>query len=46
MNIATAGRTRPKLHLPKALLAAGPAPPRAPTLSGPELRRIVAERIG
>ena len=46
MNIQTIGSTRPRLWPPKALLASGPAEHRVPTLSGTELRRIVAEVIG
>ena len=46
MNLATTGSKRPKLHWPKALLAAGPIGRRSPNLSGTELRRIVAEAIG
>ncbi|MGZ8997766.1 MAG: hypothetical protein ACXW2T_02815 [Allosphingosinicella sp.] len=44
MNIETIGSTRPKLHLPKALLSDGER--HAPTLSSFELRRIVAELLG
>jgi hypothetical protein len=46
MNIETIGSTRPKLHLPKALLSDGSGERRAPTLSSFELRRIVAELLG
>jgi hypothetical protein len=45
MNIQ-AGATRPKLHLPMALLAPRQAEPRSPILSGNAWRRIVAEQIG
>ena len=46
MNIETIGSTRPKLHLPTALLSDGSGERRAPTLSSFELRRIVAELLG
>ena len=46
MNIETTGPKRPKLFLPKALLAAGPSERRTPTLSGFELRKIVTEMLG
>ena len=46
MNVQTNGSKRPKLFLPKALLAAGPSDRRSPTLSGFELRNIVTEMLG
>ncbi|MGQ0590771.1 MAG: hypothetical protein ACT4N8_14800 [Sphingosinicella sp.] len=46
MNIQTIGPPRPKLHWPKALLATGHQGPRPTQLSGPELKRIVAELLG
>jgi len=46
MNLQTSGPARPKLWPPRALLSTVPAQPAAPILTGPELRRIVAERIG
>jgi hypothetical protein len=46
MNIQTIGSTRPKLHLPRALLSETTGERNAPTLSSFELRRIVAELLG
>jgi hypothetical protein len=46
MNLQTSGPARPKLWPPRALLSTAPDMPAAPILTGPELRRIVAERIG
>ena len=46
MNIELNGVKRPKLWPPKALLSPASGEPRSPTLSGMELRRIVAELLG
>jgi hypothetical protein len=46
MNTNMTGSKRPKLYLPKALLAAGMSERRAPNLSRPELRTIVIELLG
>jgi len=46
MNVEHQGPKRPRLYLPKALLAAGPAPCRSPTLSTLELRAAVTEMVG
>ena len=46
MNTQIAATKRPKLHWPKALLSSMPAERISPTLSGIELRRIVAEMTG
>jgi hypothetical protein len=46
MNVQISGSSRPRLHLPKALLSDGASERRAPTLSSFELRRIVAELLG
>ena len=46
MNLQTRGPARPKLWPPRALLSAVPAQAAVPILTVPELRRIVAERIG
>ena len=46
MNLSKIGSKRPKLHLPKALLAAGPGERRSPTLSGFDWRKIVTEMLG
>ena len=45
MNVQTTGSTRPRLSLPFKGASRG-EPQRSPTLSGQELRRIVAEMIG
>ena len=46
MNATNIGSKRPKLHLPKALLAAGPDEPRSPTLSSLAWRKLVTEMLG